>query len=204
MTGLIERLTSPTRGADAATIERHLAKARGEGDKRTGELATLRRDLAAKEQQLVSLQVESELENVDHVEAIKALRVETAKLAERLTQKEHGHRQHAGVMAELERRHQVARVVEARDEQARLGREYHAVADEIETHLRAAADAQARALAIEEREDELRRSSLLAGAGGAPAPSQRLTAAGYERHLGPDLRHYAAQLERVNAGQPVY
>jgi len=202
MATIKERITKSLAGStDAATVGARLTQTRAEFDRRTAELAALYQQRRQQEEQIGALIVGLELDGEDNAAAIAQLRGELGTSGNRITALEAAHTEQRVVVKELERRHHVASVAEARAELARLAKEYHAAADEVEQHLLAAADAQRRARDLEGHEATLRSSSLLARADGVPAPSVLQTPAGHERHLGPELAGYAEQLARTNAGK---
>ncbi len=202
MATIKERITKTLGGnTDAAAVGARLTQTRADFDQRTAELAALYQQHRQQEEQIGTLIVGLELDGEDNAAAIAQLRGELATSRNRITELEAAQTEQRVVVKELERRHHAASVTEAQAEQARLAREYHAIADQVERHLLAAAEAQRQARALDERETILRGSSLLARADGVPAPSQLQTAAGHDRYLGPDLSGYAEQLARTNAGK---
>jgi len=197
--GIMEKLGK--KPADSAALAAHMAQHRDETSACAGELLEARERHAATERAIGVAHVAAELDGTDTTAEVRRLETERAGLLTTIERKTAAQRAAVAVGAELTRRHHAASVAEAQAEQQRLGKEYHALVDEVEKHLLAAAQAQARARALDDQEVTLRRSSLLARADGAPAPSLLQTPAGHERWLGPDLAGYAEGLARTAQGK---
>lgn len=202
MATIKERITKTLGGnTDAATVGARLTQTRVEFDRYTAELAALRQQRRHQDDRIGALIVGLELDGEDNAAAIGQLRGEIAATQARIAVVETTQTEQRVVVRELERRHHAAGVAEAHARQAAIAKEYHGLADQVERHLLAAADAQKRAHDLDDEERTLRGSSLLARADGASAPSKLQTAAGHDRHLGPDLAGFAEHLARVNAGK---
>jgi len=161
MATILDKRTKQSVPATRAEIETKLTTVRAEAAARAAEANTLRTQADDAEANILQLQVAQEINGADHTQTITVARTRVQKLRDTADQKHQANRYVAPLIAELERRLHVASVAEIASERDSLAAAFVTAYEDFTHLLVAAADAQKRVRAIQEREDTLRRSHLL-------------------------------------------
>jgi chromosome segregation ATPase len=184
-----------TKKTDAATISAELTAKRATFAQVQQEIRDLKTQLATNEVRRGQLHVAAALDGQDVRADLQALDTDDRQLQQQIAQKEAAARHLPMVVAELEKRHRAAVVAEAQAQFEQLLRDEAADVGELHKGLLKLAGIQARIITRRGVIDELRSSSALARADGAPAARPE------PAWLGPILEGIEEALARANAGQ---